>query len=220
MAMGPALYKYARKEHAELLVQHGGVRIRPLDYYRAAEGLDPLRVDSDEGRLKLVEHQSQGQSGQQLSPFAAQFVPHAFRTASRTLFWGNVYELEEVHPNCLVYCMSYECSRAAAGEYDGCVRITHPAEFFECLTGALQKLARVSPHQIQRVTYTCREQPGSRQGELDPVFVKPVDPFAREKEVRAIWLPSSEPLKPYYDVVEPALKSYVILEDITFRLAA
>jgi hypothetical protein len=205
--MGPALYKYASRKNAEALVLRGEVRVGTLEYYRAAESLDPSRADPDEGRLSFVEHQS----GAEITPFAAQFV----RPAVRQLHWGNTFRLNQEHPNCLVYCVSHEYSRAAAGKYDACVRITHPGEFFKCLTRALQGVERVSSHDVQRVSYASREQPGSRQGELNPAFVKPGDPFAREKEVRAIWLTSSKPLQPYCVLVEPALANYVILEDIS-----
>lgn len=209
--MGPSLYKYASNENAEKLLR-GDVRIGTLYNYRNCEGLDAERADPDEGKLSYVEHQIVPQSGGQLSQFAAQFVPAEFKSAERTLFFGNVFERNQHHRDCFVYCTSHEFSQAAAGRYKACVRITKPNEFFGFITEAWPRDLNVSPdYEISRVQYSERELPGEMEGRLNPAFIKP-NRFAPEKEVRVIWLTNNEILRPVYLSV-PALAECVELVD-------
>jgi hypothetical protein len=79
-----------------------------------------------------------------------------------------------------------------------CVRIDRPRQFFEIVTREVAKKYPIGPPDIRRVIYAPRDYSGMESPSGDLGFVKPPDPYAKQREVRMLWVLSGKPrtLKP------------------------
>lgn len=178
------IYRYFREaEHATDFAS-GKVWISTLNSCRTYE--DAERGDKEEGTLEYRTGHIKGDYGDK-----------SFETMARR---GGV-ELKLGATNCtlnatrkmriddaFVLCMAEERTPQLAktfGEY--CVEIIEPEKFFMLISSRLMDAQKVKECVFGRVNYQARDFSGLEEPPGDIGFVKPVDRYCDQKEVRFLW---------------------------------
>ena len=190
------LYKYLPELHARSLVDKGEVLVTTLEKCRQAE-MGRERTDPDEGtRLTIAPRQTFSWEGKgSADPFFDRFIGG---TGKGIRFIDSTFRLREVSEDLFIYCTTSRFDRALMEEFgcDACVRIDNSWEFLRAVTDALG--ARVQrPWRWGPCVYRTREQHFQKRDidRVDPAFLKD-ESYNRQREVRAVWTPSSQPIKP------------------------
>ncbi len=191
------LYKYMRKEHADLLVDKGCLRIGTLYEFRNEEKHGKAIGDNQEGKkctYMVAETQEWTEHTQ------PEFTKGLFKIKSGAtvhISGGGTIEKPEESPDCYVFCTTSQFDTSAMRDfgYDTCVVIEQPEKFLKELSKKLRHkgeyLATVPcRYQERRVLY--QQETGHH-----PAVIKEPE-YEYQKEVRSIWVPKKAAIQPIF----------------------
>jgi hypothetical protein len=219
LPLPPPLFKYAKQEHADMLVQKGRLRIGTLHDYRRIEIHGPMIGDDQEGWAASYDAPAFA-TPDTLSPFAAPMAAQTFRSLfgtervdTRTVGFINcMFSRPRVSPNCWLYCTSARLGRRVMESmekgYDACVRIDYVDEFFKALAEELDRQRLITGGRIIRCVYRDREQHYTVDDRLASLAIKSMD-YAIQEEVRFVYFPANPITEEYRDVTIPELTKLV-----------
>lgn len=192
------LYKYLKKEHAELLFDAGGIRIGTLYSFRKNEKFGDEIGDRGEGTDLGVWDVNditldQKTMPPQLNSLFSLGVNSKIRLSDVRV--GMHYHSK----NRFIYCCSHFYDEHAMIEmgYDSCVEVFNPRGFFKAISKRLKKIADYEGY--MKCAYVDRERHLFAERDFPAHYLKPNN-YAHQKEVRACWLPRSEIEMDFYDV--------------------
>lgn len=187
------LFKYLKKEYANHLLDRGELLIGTLYDFRNEEYHGDCRGDKDEGK-KQIYHYLKDESDNSLNTWDKKIV-EVSDTAKGNRFVDCTLYINETSEDYYIYCMSQHCNEELFADFqaDVCVKIKKPYEFMRAITMALNNnindFLRLSP-----CIYVNRWQKYDEYNEYHPSLIKSPD-YKKQKEVRAIWTPKSNPTK-------------------------
>lgn len=201
------LYKYASKENAMEMTRKGVFCVSLLSDFRDIEKHADGVADGDEGTK--VTYCDDPVVDFRQPETVPKFVKARIRTPSSpaNLVFKNIWFTESLTSrDYYIFCVTEDFSLEAMRRmgHDTCVRIDDPLPFFKAITECLQKRGHIrkGPH-VGRCVYTNRVQHYSRADDAHPALIK-APSFAYQKEVRAIWTPSSVEIKSLIFECRPA----------------
>lgn len=120
-------------------------------------------------------------------------------------------QLIEQMVDCYMFCTSFVADNAIMKrmniEYDMCVEIHNPTEFFARVTSSLQQKINIQQTLLGEVTYITRTAHHTKQTEIHPAFLK--DPrYNYQKEFRTLWI-TRDSLFPAFELFCPGIKELV-----------
>lgn len=204
-----ALYKYMKREHADLLVHKGRMRIGTLLDFQNIEKHRAEVGDAEEGRRTTTV--AQDLSGittfDNLSLFGNTFQNLVIEDCG-----GEAIYIEETSSQYYIFCASSTKDKEAmeAMGYDTCVEIQNPSFFFQLLTqrSELQSKSEkmlssdfmMGPCDYShKSTITAAAANNSVIGGSSvPVFFQKLPEFAYQTEFRVVWQPKGENAEPLF----------------------
>lgn len=193
------LYKYMKLEHAMGLVRKGILRIGTLYDFKNHEKYGPSVGDKDEGkRITYSEDETDLSRPETVSPFLRKHI-----RAEEGKYWklSNIRsQVTDKSQNYYIFSVSEEYSHDIMRRmgYDSCVRIDEPEMFFGTIGGWLYKEGKFKEKGFiaARCVYEDRSQHYSKTNRPHPAVLK--DPrYSYQKEIRAIWTPSTSEIEPF-----------------------
>lgn len=190
MPRGRVLYKYLKKNHANLLLKKGSFRLGTLYEYRDEESYGQVIGDASEG-TRLAYEEIDHVTRENQSKFSKQFVNLEAEGSGMS---NLTLQVEQHSPDCYIYCTAEEFDKNALSDfgYDTCVVIEDPNRFFAALSHTIRHKAKFEgifhcQYMLREVHYTS---------DIPPAIIK--DPkYQNQKEVRGVWSPTKQ------QVVEP-----------------
>ncbi|MCG0582139.1 hypothetical protein L6Q82_29635 [Burkholderia cenocepacia] len=188
------VYKFMRREHAELLVGKGCTRVGTLYDFRKVENHARGVGDSEEGSKAIstiVTGRFDSGTPQTQALNMLRGV-HIGEGCSNITFTDSHIYAQVNHQDALVWCCSTENTRGAMAEIgyaDACVEIFDVQGFFSALDAVIRsRHANVETYGPFCVSYQDRLE-GWNQVDLglNPVFIKDRTRFEAQKEVRIAW---------------------------------
>lgn len=190
------LYKYLHREHAQLLMEKGTLRIGTLYEYRDTEKHGNVVGDADEGQKSLyMDVNDEKWTCDNQRSFGKKFIKVS---PGASVHLENVaFEEKQNSPNCYIYSAAQEFDEKALRNfgYDACIVIENPAKFFYAITRALRDKAVFEG--FFPCQYVSRRVAHDQDHGIHPALIK--DPsYKEQKEVRAVW-------KPFHEVIGPLI---------------
>jgi hypothetical protein len=193
-----ALYKYLSAEGVEELLGGGRVRIGTLHDYRNTCNHREEVADRKEGSRRIVVDVSPPDADPARDVERAVhdhgLDAHA-RADLRVEAHADAVVVEERSPNLYLFSASLRCDRELmyALDYEACVRIAEPDNFFAMLTRSMTGMRRFLGYRA--VVYEDPRHPRPRDAGIHPAFFKSAD-FSHQAEVRALWEPEAPGIEP------------------------
>jgi hypothetical protein len=191
------LYKYLSAECAAELFGHGRIRVGTLHEYRNTAGHRQEVADRREGSRRIVVDVSSSSHAHAAGAEVARAVrehgldEHEDTDVEIVARRGSEIVVEAHSPNLWLFSASRRCDRELMRclEYDACVEITRPDEFFRAIGSALPAGTRFLGY--RDVIYEDPRSPRPREAGVHPAFFKRIE-YAYQAEVRALWEPGEE----------------------------
>jgi hypothetical protein len=201
------LYKYIKREHADLLVHQGRMRIGTLLDFQNTEKHRAEVGDSQEGRRTTVVRQD----------------PSGITRIDNLIVQGSILKnivvkgaevaavySQEVSPQFYIFCASTTKDREAMEKmgYDTCVEITNPVLFLKLLSQRSELSAKIAPipgghfvigpcQYLPNLALSAAEANNSVIGGGPvPIFFQKLPEFAYQTEYRAVWSPREPNAEP------------------------
>ncbi len=192
------LFKFFSQEaHARALVDQGQVRVGTLFEFRATDGWDAVRGDSDEGKFTFT-LESAAPETITLDSAPWYLKPIIRRLGMPILSHGGTINAVGHHPNVFMYCATgvrTDTVLSAYGPY--CVAIHDVVGFFAALTRHLTDVLGIAAREPHGFLAPCLYlQRGLKVESASSEVIEPplafIKPLAKrdEQEVRAIWHPA------------------------------
>ena len=208
------LFKYTKREFADLMMRQGKFRIGTLHDFRRVEKHGVAISDPYEGISNVIEHVEHADSRDiQKNPFVASFFGGSsdaqIEIHDCTFIWA------EDSPDYFVYCTTRTPTAEGLQEFgnNACVRIEDPLEFARLLTEKMQQKGLATRGFIGACAYGDRSRPWHEAVQLPSAFVKDAE-FEYQAEVRFVWEPTSRPLPSHVEVECPAAATLLSLHEI------
>lgn len=198
LELGRNLYKYGMRDHIVSMLQQGVFRIGTLLDYQNEEDYGNIVGDSGEGTRILYDHANYDFSDPDSVPgIAREFFSSKGGGKVRDLRLHLRHQVQDRY----IFCVSLFRSAGLMEEfgYDDLLQIDHPLAFFHELNMQLRSLGLVHGNlQIRSCVYKERlMHHTSADIQIDPAFLK--DPkYSHQKEVRAIWAPTQNFIRPIF----------------------
>jgi len=188
------LYKYLRKQHADLLIKRGKLRIGTLYGYRDIEKHGTKVGDADEGKKSL--YMKVGPE-QWTADNQREFTKGSIKIANGiSVHMENVsFQKSESSTDYYVYCATEEFDENALKDfgYDACVVIEKPDRFFAAISRTLRH--KCTFEGVFHCQYVPRKVEHNKDHGIHPAIIK--DPsYKDQKEVRALWKPFKRSISP------------------------
>ena len=188
------LYKYLKKEYAELLINKGNLRIGTLYEYRDIEKHGKIIGDEGEGTKSVYMEMNNVTWTKDTQP--------AFGKSFFNLGEGGVVHFDGItlekpthSPNYYMYCTTSVIDENALVDfgYDTCVVIENPTKFFLAVN-------RVMRHKgiyegVFPCAYQSRRVAHYQDNGIHPAIIKPTE-YRNQSEVRALWRPKKNKAEP------------------------
>jgi hypothetical protein len=181
------VYRFFQHEREAECLASGSVWVTTLETCRRFEGAE--RGDAGEGTLQYNSGVVTGDSSDPVVRIVAERVGVRLgASVTNIVISGNtrVQTLADAYVMCTTELPSKQLENAL-GRY--CVRIDQPLRFFRKVTRAIQAKVPLRRATIGRIMYADR----TFEGVSDPPgrigFVKPPDIYAKQQEVRMLWVP-------------------------------
>jgi hypothetical protein len=191
----PSLFKYLMRDHAEALVETGELRISTLYDLQDEERYGDEIGDKEEGLRTVysdedfdIDHVPEFARGTLIQPQGHKNVE----------FRGIEFRLDRTSPNLYTYstCQIYERRLLLEFKYDACVEILDTYLFFTEVTRQLKSAGYASELlHLGPCHYQPRREHHSVETKFHPAMVK-APKYSHQREVRAVWQPSSDNVKP------------------------
>ncbi len=209
------VYKYIKREYAELMIQSGAIQIGTLAGFRNMESTGDVRGDAGEG-VKITTSEPG-----KVTYASGSAVHQALRAMGISVDGGistngeQCLVHEQIVRNAFVYCVSEDDSLELRDRFGAlCVEIREPVTFFNLVNSALREHLSgqlvLRDGLLDRCVYTDRRRPWTKQHEVHPCLIKPQGRgFEVEREVRAFWDTGSHSIEPqiiYVPGVIPLLR--------------
>jgi len=201
------MYRYSNKKYNELLFKMGILRIGTLYDFRNSEHKKGI-ADPKEGTKSIIHNKDlqidsmDNLSEDQKSILKGYEELGAIKIAGnvKNFVLKNVEAKQDINsPNFFILCTAKLFNIIDEFEgYDSCYKITHPNEFYNEITIALNKIRPVKFLGCFDVVYKDRVEEWIKNGNtLSPVLIKELE-FKGQAEIRAIWEPldKSKPIEP------------------------
>jgi hypothetical protein len=209
-----ALYKYMKKQHLRDFIRRGSLKIGTLHEYRQVESYGSAIGDEEEG-VQFTEFNMPDGGIVDLSgntrgaAYLRQSLPGSAGTdpfRGEIEFAPGVQLLAKAEsPNFFIYCTSARYDRAAMEEfgYDACLEIFNVPKFFNALSRAIRhKGAFIGNNAIE---YRERKADWTEPRAVPPWLLKSPE-YAYQTEIRAVWHPQKNVVKPLFIDVPRAVK--------------
>ncbi|MBA7573477.1 hypothetical protein ES708_15275 [subsurface metagenome] len=193
MQVGSSFYKYINNKYVNDFFTHGKIRVGTLYEYRNTEKYGTIIGDKDEGtKSKYMElTKSNVTSEEQLPDFARRIAKFDLGEGNTAHFKNCVFEERQDSPDCFIYsmCNTYDQAIMHRLDYDTCIKIEQPDEFFTALSRSLRHKATFEGY--FSCIYTNRRRKYNEVDDSRPALIK--DPVYKSQcEVRAIWMPKKK----------------------------
>lgn len=188
------LYKYLKKTHAELLLNHGKLRLGTLYEYRDMDTYGTVIGDQNEGKSsRFMEIRRNCWTSNNQPEFTKSFFK--LESGATLNISGITLVKTQESQDFYLYCITEEFNKDTLidFDYDCCVVIEHSAQFFAAISRTIRHKARFDG--VHKCQYMPRLQPHDSIKEVHPAIIK--DPtYQRQKEVRALWAPINSSITP------------------------
>jgi len=185
------------KEHAESLLSKGVVRIGTLYEFRNEENYGKEIGDNEEGKKSSYMEVNKTSFTYETQP---EFTKSLFKMTPNS---GTVHlkdltiENEANSSDLYLYCTTnvYDQNAMKNFGYDACIEIIRPDRFFKCLSKQLKNKGTYQGS--HRCIYKPRRLPHYYKDKIHPALIKDPEYFY-QKEVRSIWQPKNNKIKPIF----------------------
>lgn len=188
------LYKYLRKQHADLLIKKGKFRIGTLYEYRDIEKHGTIVGDEGEGKKSLyLNVGSEKWTTDNQPDFTKNFINIANGISVRMERVS--FQKSESSSNYYLYCTTEVFDENALKDfgYDSCLLIEKPDQFFAAITKTLRHKGAFEG--VFHCQYVPRRVEHDKDHGIHPAIIK--DPIYKDqKEVRALWKPFKANISP------------------------
>ncbi|WP_151946922.1 hypothetical protein [Aliarcobacter butzleri] len=192
------MYKYSNKKYNELLFKMGIIRIGTLYDFRSSEHKEGIS-DPSEGIKTIIHNKNlkidsmMNLSKEQESILKGYEELGAFKigkNCKNITIINNQVKKQINSDDLFIYCTASKFNIITEFEkYDSCYKITHPNEFYNEVTIALNKIKPVRFLGFYEVTYKNRTEEWIENGnKLHPALIKGLE-YSNQAEIRAIWEP-------------------------------
>lgn len=191
------MYRYSNKKYNELLFKMGIIKIGTLYDFRSSEHKEGIS-DSNEG-IKTIIHNKDLKidsmnelSKEQKSILKGYEELGAIKISKyKNLTMVNNQVKKQINSDDLfIYCTASKFNIITEFKgYDSCYKITHPNEFYNEVTIALNRIRPVKFLGFYKVTYKNRTEEWIENGnKVHPALIKGLE-YYNQAEIRAIWEP-------------------------------
>ena len=209
MSASVMVYKYLKAHHAIDLTEQGKLRVGTLGDFRSNKTLDPAIRDANEGlRVSYVDPDTFDLRKPDEVPAIVKELIKVPPEGVGIVFKDIGFQVEVESPDYYIYSVSTECSSGLMKrlQYDACVAIRDPQEFFQSLTNQLVREWGVLQAWFEPCIYASRRQHHLAEPAGHPALLK--DPSDQQnREVRGLWKPSKVPIHPVVLTI-PELTKY------------
>jgi len=196
------IYKYMKRRHVNSFMKDGTIRVGTLYDFRNEEKHGAEIGDKDEGTKTLTTDGYHCLDTVDPNTFPPWYKKH-FEESIKVQGGGRLqfhardgFRLKLTVPDRFVFCASHEFDGALIenGEYDACLKINYPLEFFNSLTNKMKHKAAWLG--MGYCTYRPRLILGENDMGHEPSLIKE-ERYAYQKEVRSAWEASSDEIHPF-----------------------
>jgi hypothetical protein len=191
------MYKYLKKEHAELLLIYGYLRVGTLYDFRKIEH-KPGIADPKEGKKTVTHHIKNLNINSKNWEIKSttlnyrslkQFGMNADKGVNLE-FHNTTLITEFDTPDKFIFCASRKYIANAKKKlegYDSCLEIIDPLNFFKCISVELNKIKPIRFNGLHEVTYKDRSEKwnGENFG-IEPELIKE-NVYKGQSEIRGVW---------------------------------
>jgi hypothetical protein len=187
------LYKYTSKVNAARMM-NGNFRIGSLYEY---QGIEDAEVGDSEEGFRIFTLDNQQPSVPQLARLVENY-PHLGEVLGlpglkESFPVGTPVQVTEIVPDCYMFCLTskFDTQVMRRFNYDACLEIRHPKEFFFSLSRAMMRKSYFGA--IRTCQYLDRDCSIETRSRHTPQVLKPKS-YEHQQEVRFVWdpLPSAE----------------------------
>lgn len=188
------LYKYMKREYANLLLTRGELRIGALYEYRDKEKHGAVIGDDSEGKKTTYMEIGSETWVPETQP---EFTRDFFKQEGSFHIKNIILEKPQESSNLYLFCATETFDPNALrdfDDYDTCIRIENAEGFFKAISGMIRHKAKwlgVFP-----CKYISRRVNHDQDIGFHPALIK--DPsYVNQKEVRALWTPRKGKVSPF-----------------------